>query len=208
MRRVCTLQQSFKRQAPLTLLLALGSILLGCGGKGLPTESTYPVYSEGENIPFLTALDSSARGLLHPQGGVLQSWYVVGLGTVKPEDKSKSIKGSRYELVFPQGAVIQPVQVTISEFNSNVIEFQLGEHGLVFQKPVMLKIDYSGTNADPGSKLYDGSQPAFYWFNPGTSSWEQVPGTDDPKAKKYSIQLWHFSLYGLISSLTEGTANW
>jgi hypothetical protein len=199
------------RHRTLLFGIALGAILIalvGCSHTELPTESSSPLYPAGASIPFLSAVEHPSRSLLRPESDPALSWNVVAQATVKPEDKNKSVKGSRYELIFPLGSVQQPVQITISELTPNTLELQLGEHGLVFQKPVMLRIDYSGTNADPGSKLYDGSKPEFYWFNPVSLQWEKIPGADDPKAKKYTIQLWHFSLYGLIGDLTEGTANW
>ena len=103
-------------------------------------------------------------------------------------------------------SVIAPIQATIQEYNSNVVDFQLGPHGTQFVVPVTVSIDYAGTSADPSSPSYSGGLPVLVWLNPSTGLWEVIAGTDDPLTRHYTVVLTHFSRYALSSS--GGTGEW
>lgn len=152
--------------------------------------------------PQPTVLRSS-HAMLAPAAESDTDWYLLASAEVKPEDEDKSVGGGRYELTFPLGAVRQTTVITISEWDSHVLECEFGPHGIAFDQPVTLRIDYSGTNADPSSSNYDGSLPEFRWLNPETNLWEVLAGTDDPEELEYYVQLTHFSRYALF-----GKAGW
>lgn len=186
------------------VVLALG--LAGCGqnpmapvqGGGAPG----PQPAAGSPPPILTT--PGAPAVAAPQlNASPEAWYQIA-GAWVDADQDETVGGGRYELHFFLGSLREGAQITIQEWDSHVLEFELGPHGTTFDVPVELRIDYSGTNADPGSSSYDGSVPELWWLNDQTGVWEQVPGVLDEQQLKVRCKLSHFSRY----SLRDGRAGW
>ena len=119
------------------------------------------------------------------------------------------VEGSRYELEFPAGAVNQAVAISIYERDPNILDMQFDPHGIQFNKAVELEIDYSGTNADPSSSNYDGSVPAFFWYDDVNDQWVQLEGKNDVGDREYKVMLSHFSRYAVAAIPPgDGTADW
>ena len=173
-------------------LLALAFTWAGCSGP-LPSG------------PALDGGTTSARHDAQPFGAQ-HVWYQVASQWVAPNTET-TVRGGRYRLDFHRGSLAQGAQVTISEYDPNILEFQLGPDGTVFGTPVDLTIDYAGSNVDPLSPAWDGSLPLFLWLNPKTLLWEIVPGINNPLTRTYRVKLAHFSQYRL-STQKQGTAEW
>lgn len=171
-------------------LVALALTWAGCSGP-LPTGPAVDVHT--------TTRDVQTFGTSH-------TWYLVANQWVVPNTET-SVRGGRYQLDFHRGSLAQGAQVTISEYDPDVLEFQLGPHGTVFGTAVDLTINYAGTNVDPLSPNWDGSLPVLLWLNPGTLLWEIVPGINNPLTRTYRVRLAHFSTYRL-STQRPGTAEW
>lgn len=176
------------------------------GGTAFSSAHTDATNSAGAVQTLFTLL--SMPPLLSTSGGAATNppagaWYVVGQKTVTTLGGGV-VTGSRYKVTVPAGSVLKSTTITIEEWNSNVLDFQLKPHGQQFLVPVVVTVDYSGTAADPSSPLYDGSTPAFLYFNPGTGFWEVVVSTNDPTNKKITALLTHFSRY----AVSKGTAEW
>ena len=133
-----------------------------------------------------------------PPPGSTGTWYLIASAWVD-RNLDKTVGGGRYELHFLQGSLAQGAQITIKEWDSHVLDVEFGPHGIQFGTPVKLRVDYSGTNADPNIAMYDGSRPAFFGFNEQTGTWEEIPGYDDRSQLKYFVELRHFSRYALGS---------
>jgi hypothetical protein len=192
----------------LAVLACATTVWSGCGR--LPTDPGSGSNGVVEDPQFLTAPDRSTLGFGArtksdaPPQIIAQQWVERG----QPAD----VSGGRYSLHFYPGSIVDRdgADVTIAEWSPSVLQVELGPHGIPFGVPVLITIDYSGTNADPSSSNYDGSTPCLLWFNEPMNRWEQVPGTDDPDKRKYKAKLAHFSRYAVVTSTKKkpGTAEW
>jgi len=183
-------------------LVALAAALwLGCAEEPAtapgPSEPAPPEYTESQPPPFLAGPGDS--GVAEPPP---DAWYVVARDSVAA-GTDRRVAGSRYEVHLLPGSLSQTTEIAIQEWNPDVIDFQLTPHGIRFLLPVVVTVDYTGTNADPLSPNYDGSLPIFIWLDPGSGIWEIVAGVNYPLTRKYVVTLTHFSRYAC-----SGTAEW
>lgn len=194
-------------------LLLLVAVLLGGCGTQSPVAPSFPsqadttgadttvTYTRANPPPFLTT-STAPGGLLDIDLLDLRAWYELVSRWVD-SGIEKLVRGGRYELRFHTASLREEgKQIVIREWSPDVLEFELGPHGTVFDEPVDLLIDFAGTNADSTSANYDGSPPELYWFNEGTGEWDIVPGKI--VGMKYQASLEHFSQYGLA----RGKSGW
>lgn len=195
-------QTSWKRYLPLlpATLFVLGVVFLaGCSSEQTTAPEPREFFIDN---PEVIRAPAAVRPMLSPKGDDdSDSWTLVAEGEVE-DDESTVIQGGRYTLHFPKGAVDDEIDVTVHQYDGGILDIELGPHGVQFDRPVMLTVDYSGTNADPDSPNYDGSFPVFYWYVPERDAWLAMFGRDDPSAKTYTVKLSHFSRYLL------GTGDW
>ena len=123
-------------------------------------------------------------------------WRRVGGGRVSP-GQGTTIQVGRYGLVVEAGTVESSTEFTVSEYDTTVLDIELGPHGIVFGKPVALCVSYAGTNADPDCPAYDASEPQVVWYNDDGGVWTPVPGVIDAAAKTIIVKLAHFSRYAV-----------
>jgi hypothetical protein len=192
-----------KRPTMRARLLAIGTVLVlawGCGAQQpmRPTALTPEILP----APPRPALSSRAKELEVDAPGTGTAIEVID-DTVTPAAE-RTLAGGRYELAFPVGAVGQATQVKLTEPDSSKILFELEPHGAQFAVPVVLTIDYRGTNADPDSPNYDGSMPVLYWFDDRAAAWVEVRGVSDVGDKRHIVQLDHFSTYSLSGRARVG----
>lgn len=202
-----------KRLTPRARLLVIANLLVVAWGCG----SYHPLRPTAMTPEILPPPPAPALlgGLVDKVGGLVSDAPIVGTvvevidDTVTPTAE-KALSGGRYELVFPVGAVAQTTNVTLTQPDSARILFELEPHGTQFGTPVVLTIDYTGTNADPDSPSYDGSMPVLFWYNDRTGAWEVVPGVSDVGEKRHIVQLHHFSTYSLSGQRGElgGKGGW
>jgi hypothetical protein len=190
-------------------MLVLGAFLwAGCGHDGPSTAPASQASYTADNPPPILSLGSA--GVTSTAALSKKSeWAVVAAGGISA--LGGQVAGSHYTLDFPPNAIDSnlKVLVRISEYSPAVLDFELSPHGISFNVPVTLGVDYKGTNADPSSPHYDGSVPVFFWFNPDTGVWEEQPGVNDPESLQYTVELSHFSRYALAGRLPgDGTADW
>ena len=132
-------------------------------------------------------------------------WNVVARKRVLP-DRWTVVQGSHYTLTFPPGAVSATVEITIRERDPLVIDVELGPDGTRFHAPVKLEIDYRGTTADVFSRHWDGTLPVLYLLDESTGLWQLLGGVNNALARRYTIDLEHFSRYAFRPP--QGTAGW
>lgn len=186
----------------LAALTLSGLALIGCGKDLSPTAPQAPVYTLDSPPPFVRSDDAASSDFL------AATWYTVVSDEID-KGKNETVIGSHYKLSFPATSLKVPtLLVTIQELSPSLIAFQLGPHGSQFATPVTLTISYAGTNADPSYVGYTPGALVFFYLNPTTNIWEQVPGTNNASLKKYTVSLTHFSTYALAKIPPPGTGDW
>jgi len=191
-----------KAAAAIIPLLLVALVWAGCGEDGLTTPNT-PV-STADSPPQLLG---SSGYLFNSNLVVPASWDVVGVGSAHPK-KTVDIVSEKCVLTFGPGSVAKRTEITISMYDPSILDFQFGPSGIVFDAPVFAEVSYAGTNADPDEPHYDGTVPAFFYFNSGSGAWEQIPGAINEVEKTYSAEIQHFSRYALGGIPGDGTADW
>jgi hypothetical protein len=131
-----------------------------------------------------------------------ESWRLVTAQLVRVGEVTR-VSGARYELQFASGSLSKDALITIQDYDSDILDVELGPEGTKFGEPVVLSIDFSGTRSDPGAAWYDHSEPVVYWLNETKNEWEVVPSTTDWASKKIHARLQHFSRY-----VVGGKAGW
>ena len=130
------------------------------------------------------------------------NWQLVTAVLVLP-GVEQSVIGSRYALRFSKASLEHSELITIRTYNPNILDVQFGPHGTKFATPVELSIDFTGTAADPDSKLADASEPVLWYLDESQNQWVEVQGTTDWERKRFVVYLEHFSRYVL-----GGKAGW
>jgi hypothetical protein len=174
-----------KRVSKASLLLAL--VLIAAAGCGTD-QILAPTAQSEVGTPFIGAVEESPTG-------DASWWTQVASGKVMP-GQSTVISGSRYTLTFPKGSVKKNTIVTISEHHPNIVDVKLGPSDTVFKKPVTLTMYYGNTTKEP-------PRQTAYAYDPATGKWNSFQGVDDPVARTYTVELDHFSRFGLSSPGVE-----
>ena len=103
-----------------------------------------------------------------------------------------------FSLTIPSGAVLLPLTLTVASTNVLFEQCSIEPTGTLFLKPVTLTYSYAGTSADPASPNYlPGGVLTGEWFDPSSSLWTPIGGTDNSTAKTFSVSLKHLSYYAL-----------
>jgi len=148
-------------------------------------------------LPSVAAVDSGMPvNPVPPTTPEPQDWRSLGGGRVNP-GQSSTIQAGRYGLVVDAGTVDRLTDFSVADYDSSVLDVELGPHGQMFMKPVQFFVSYAGTNADPDCPGYDGSEPQVVWYNEDSGAWVPVPGDVDPKLKTIVVRLSHFSRYAI-----------
>ncbi len=178
----------------LAAVAALGLTVSGCSTENITTAPT-----EGYFQPAVKNQGPAAAG----------TWHVVATEKFNPGEASVAppLTGSRYTLTFSQGSLSKATTISISERDSKIVDVQLGPDGTMFEAPVTLTVDYTGTPNDPDSPYFTGFAPKVRRFNPSDNSWTDVPGTDNPATKVYVAQLSGFSRYAMTDGMQSGVDN-
>ncbi|MCA9728273.1 MAG: hypothetical protein R3E12_07005 [Candidatus Eisenbacteria bacterium] len=135
--------------------------------------------------------DGTELGALDLLSRVIQSVVEVVLPT-----ESAVIESGIYRLEIPAGALPDPTTYSMQYRDRGPVEVELGPHGSVFDVPVQLSIDLSG------STLASGSDVSLYWWDEDHGQWVDVGGTWDPATSTLTASLAHFSRY------RPGRAGW
>jgi len=202
-----------RRWIPLApLFVLLGSLVLfGSACEQAAVGPDTPVFTEANPPPFLSvspadpAVAPAPEPVLSAQGeDTIGSWECLAHAEVKAGEE-KTVGGGRYELLFREGSLKGTAEISIEEWDSHLLVTRFGPHGIQFGEPVTLTVDYAGTNADPSTENFDGTVPVFWWFNPSNGVWDMISGKNDTKDLTFTVDLKHFSTYGLGG---DGTAGW
>lgn len=184
-------------------LLALGTLLVlawGCGSSHpLRPSAMTPELLPPPPSPALKSLDTAVSG-----DGPVAADPVEYIDDTASPSAETNMRGGRYELTFPVGAVERTTNVKLTQADPERLLFELEPHGAQFAVSVVLSIDYSGTNADPDSPSYDGSMPSLLWYDDARGAWVEVPGVSDVGEKRHIVALSHFSTYSLSGKVKVG----
>lgn len=146
----------------------------------------------------------SGQALLSLGGTVnaLLDWQLIANVLVRT-GVDQAVQGGRYSLRFSKSSLEKDETISIKTYDANTLDVQFGPHGTRFKTPVELSIDFTGTAADPGSRIADASEPVLWYLDETQNQWVEVPGTVDWANKRYVVHLEHFSRYVL-----GGKAGW
>jgi hypothetical protein len=177
----------------LAAMAVAGLTMAGCSTDNISTAPS-------DNTLYQTAVKNQN---VSPTSSI---WHVVASEKFNPgvDSVCPPLTGSRYTLTFSQNALSSATTITISERDSKVVDVQLGPDGTKFGAPVTLTVNYTGTPNDPDSPYFTGFAPKVRRFDPSTSGWTDVPGTDNPATKTYTAQLTGFSRYAMTDGMQSG----
>jgi hypothetical protein len=104
----------------------------------------------------------------------------------------------RVAVSIPPNALNEPITLQIAEKNSNgmAVIGELLPHGQVFNRPVTLSFDLTGTPAE----TWD--DPIIFWYDEENKAWVGIGGTLNVDTRVLHVRLEHFSHYGV------GRAGW
>ena len=182
------LQRCFKKTfkvfsiAVLTMVLAL----TGC-------QKENPLESGSDQITRLT----TQLTFLHPENAQLNKVLSIQkqISAAKGgEIDLKNDLGSTCSLYFPPNALDQDTLISV-QWNTQGFISELGPHGLIFNRPVTIKLSYkdavlTGVNED---------RLRVWYYNDNTGVWELIGGTVDKKLKTVKALINHFSIYALAA---------
>jgi len=182
------LQRCFKKTfkvfsiAVLTMVLAL----TGC-------QKENPLESGSDQITRLT----TQLTFLHPENTQLNKVLSIQkqISAAKGgEIDLKNDLGSTCSLYFPPNALDQDTLISV-QWNTQGFISELGPHGLIFNRPVTIKLSYkdavlTGVNED---------RLRIWYYNDNTGVWELIGGTVDKKLKTVKALINHFSIYALAA---------
>jgi hypothetical protein len=174
---------------------ALAAMALAGAGCGVGTPN-----SPGAGV-------AAAKYSAVPDATATPNWYVVTQKWVEPGVPT-TVSGSHYTVKFASGSLKAGTEITIREYDPNVVDFELLPHGTQFGTPVTVVVDYKGTSLDPFSPHWNGTigLPVLLWLNPATLEWELVPGINNPLTRTLTVRLSHFSRYAV--GVQAGTGEW
>ena len=94
---------------------------------------------------------------------------------------------------FPPGALAEDTLVTILREGTSTT-FELSPDGIEFYVPVTLTLEMAPPGGFGAKKGF--TFPVIYYYNEGTSQWENLGGVPDNSKRVISTQIEHFSRYG------------
>lgn len=182
------LQRFFKRSFKVFSIAVLSMVLAltGC-------QKENPFESGSDQITRLT----TQLTFLHPENAQLNK--VLSIQKQISAAKGgvidlKSDHGSTCSLYFPPNALDQDTLISV-QWNTQGFISELGPHGLVFNRPVVLKLSYDGANLTS----VDEDRLRIWYYNDNTGVWELIGGTVDKKLKTVKGLINHFSIYALAA---------
>jgi hypothetical protein len=166
-------------------LLALFTLLMsafGCNtGKVIAPEPT----------PERIFTDPAAISILSTPKNVSQPSLASAVSTVVSADNGGVVANRFVSLEFPPGALNEDTEITIEMPDPSKMIFEFGPHGIQFNKPVVMTVDLTRTNA-----VGMADETITLWFNEEMGWWEPVEKIESGGPNEPRSALEHFSKYG------------
>lgn len=171
----------------LGLLAGVLAFTVGCSADDIMGPGTVAPPAGGPDVTIL--VDPQGKAVEPVQGA---SFAKAGSAFIRA-DEGGVISWGRFSLDIPAGALSEDTEISISRPMPNLVMCELEPHGIQFNKPVTLQIDYNGTPAAEN----DTGEPTLgvYWFNEDTGQWVFVGKELDTAGNKMEANLEHFSGY-------------
>ena len=93
-------------------------------------------------------------------------------------------------LDFPRGALNLDAHISIEMSPTGLMVFELGPHGLRFNKPVVIELDLKDTSHEGKAHEVD-----IMWWDPRNKQWHTIEQLRDKDEDTPRAVLWHFSKY-------------
>lgn len=177
------------RKLGLGILASILAFTLGCSADDImgPGDVSVPEIGPGSGVEILA--EPNAKDI-DPVQGVSFSGH--GSALIQA-DVGGVVSWGRFSVDIPAGALSEDTEISISRPNSQLVMCELEPHGIQFNKPVKLQINYGGTYAD--DKETGLASFGIYWLNDSTGIWEMVGQKVDAQSNKVEADLEHFSGY-------------
>ncbi|NIO29209.1 MAG: hypothetical protein GTO29_11725 [Candidatus Latescibacteria bacterium] len=164
-------------------LLACTALLLST--IGCNTGSVTAPDPESELIvqdPSFIRILSTPKGASYPDRAVVAAEMIS-------YEYGGSVSNAWITLDFPAGALDKDTEISINMPEPDKLIVELGPHGIQFNRPVELRINLNGTNAEG---MADNAY--LLWFNDDMGWWEKLDtASEDPNS--FKAHLTHFSKY-------------
>ncbi|MEO8452418.1 MAG: hypothetical protein ABI647_21680 [Gemmatimonadota bacterium] len=169
------LLRALRRSLP-PIALAIAATLLGCTADlGTGSEQVSPpTFAKGRGHGVVSCAPQAAdvvTQVIGPKGG--------------------KIKFGKHTLEIPKGALAGPVRITAEAVADSANSVRFEPHGLVFQRATRLTLDY-GSCAAP-----EFADKRIVYTDDLLNILDALFSLDDPKGKKITGKLWHFSRYAV-----------
>lgn len=177
----------------LGLLVCVLAFSLGCSADDIMGPSSGSLLAE--EVGSGSSDGGNFAILADPLGGIEQcadDAVAEGSGLIRAEEGGVVSLG-RFRLEIPAGALSEDTFIEISRPDPHLVMCELEPHGIQFNLPVTLQIDYGGTTVEDCEE----SIPALgvYWFDEVSGDWQLVGDELDTVGDKIEAQLGHFSKY-------------
>ena len=173
----------------LGILASILAFTLGCSADDImgPGDASGPAVGPGDGFAILA--DPHGKDTDPIQGA---SPIKGGAALIKA-DVGGVVSWGRFRVDIPAGALSEDTEIKISRPNPQLVMCELEPHGIQFNKPVTLRIDYSGTYAADK----EASMPSLgvYWYNEDSGTWEVIGLQVSARSNKVEASLEHFSDY-------------
>jgi hypothetical protein len=165
---------------------------MGCSTDNImgPVSAATPADGGSEaGSHFSLIPDPSGRLSLDVQGAKPGK----GTSVLVSADKGGVVSLGRFTVEIPPGALNADTKIEISVTDPTLVMCELEPHGIQFNKPVTLTINYGGTQAE---QMESSSQTlGVHWYNETAGRWQMVGRYIDTDRNLLEAELEHFSGY-------------
>lgn len=181
-------------------LLAIGAVVAGL----LAACSSDQVSAPLPSVSFGKSAADTAAGKMKPLKRTQPSSEAAVTKVIGRKGGTIELKESGLRVIFPVGALLDDVAITVSRVGSDDIAYEFEPHGLVFQQPVVFSQDLKGTEYD-GATLLGSLQGAYFQYasqlGPDGADVNEVMNARLNK-NRVEMEIWHFSGYMMSTGRT------
>jgi hypothetical protein len=167
-------------------LLACSILLVASNGctPGTPTDPSSAPQNVVVSPDFVRILSTSQRSVEGPRQASSPSLEMISA------QNGGVVTNGHVTLEFPPFALGEDTEISIEMLDDEAVIFELGPHGLQFNRPVTMIVDLHGTSAEDLSDI-----STTLWYNEEKDWWERIDAVDMTDPNLVAGSLLHFSRY-------------